>query len=91
MLLIRNQFIRNLVLDGLKFERLVELQGRSREASEISVPSFTFSETQFFSKDLMLSTAVSFISLEANKPCGHCKRLCFYGLFSFSLQFSSIN
>ena len=31
-----------------KFKKLLELQGESQETLEISVPSFTVSETQFF-------------------------------------------
>ena len=75
--IVSSRFIRNLVLDRRKFEKLLELRGktfrttRKEETLEISVPSFTVSETRFSSPDLEVSTTVCFMCLEANKPCGH--------------------
>ena len=53
---IRNQFIGNLVLDSLKFNKFLELQGKRYETLECSVPSFTVSEVHFSSTDLEVST-----------------------------------
>ena len=80
---IRNRFIRNLVLDCLKFKKLLELQGKSRETLETSVLSFTVSETYFSSRDLEVSTAVCFMCLKANQPYGQHKMHFFTFCFRF--------
>ena len=54
-------FIRNVVLDSLRFKKILELQGKSRENFEISVPSFTVSETRFFLRGFRSDTTRCFM------------------------------
>ena len=77
----RNRFIRNLVLDTRNIKKLLELEGKSSESIECSVPTYTVSEVTFLLHGFN-KFPLQFVLYA--KPYGHSKKQIFHFVFVFT-------